>query len=137
MLGTPAVVNSGDYQDIVAEPLKTQLQGDELPAPYHAAVRIRAKRFAHPRLYVCITATAPISTKIHQSVEGFDGMRTMIASAVHGHVLEHTQGPPGLEPAFPWIFVVFSDQPVAIQEIQLKASNPFTEVSDRATRTGQ
>ena len=49
----------------------------------------------------------------------------MIASAVHGHILEHTEGPPGLEPGFPWVFVVFSDHPVAIQEVRIEEKNPF------------
>lgn len=133
--GEPLSPSAEAYKDIVVEHLDVPLESPTpLPGTFHAIVRISAKRFSHPRLYVRLTASAPISTQIHQSVEGFDGMRTMTASAVHGHVLEHTQGPPGLEPAFPWILVVFADQPVAIQDIEIREENPFKEVAERASR---
>jgi hypothetical protein len=133
--GKPPPAVAEPYGDIEVTHFQISLDGDPAPpAQYHAAVRIAAKRFAHPRLYVRLTASSPLSTKIIRSVPGYDGMRTMIASAVHGHVLEHTEGPPGLEPEFPWVLVVFSDQPVAIQSVDIEEKNPFSAVSERAER---
>jgi len=94
--GKPAPAVAPPYQDInVAYFRVTVTAGDTPPAAYHVGLRVSAKRFSHPRLYLRLTASAPISTRIHRSVEGFDGVRSMIASAVHGHILEHTEGPPG------------------------------------------
>ena len=134
--GKPAVAVAEPYSDIQVTHLQISLdEGPAPPAPHHAAVRIAAKRFAHPRLYIRVTASSPISTNIIRSVPGYDGMRTMIASAVHGHVLEHTEGPPGLEPEFPWLLVVFSDQAVTIQSVEIEEKNPFAEVSERAEKS--
>jgi hypothetical protein len=133
--GKPAPAVAEAYSDIEITHVNISLEGVLAPpAPYHAAVRIAAKRFAHPRFYVRLTASSPLSTSIIRSVPGYDGMRTMIASAVHGHVLEHTEGPPGLEPEFPWLLVVFSNQPVAVLSVEFEEKNPFSAVSERAER---
>ena len=45
VLGKPAAVDVNAYQDIAVEHLNVQLHGDVLPAPFFAALRLRAKRF--------------------------------------------------------------------------------------------
>ncbi len=124
------------YEDIEVTRIPVNVPpGKELPAPYHAAVRIRAKRFQHLRLYVRLTASAPVLDEHVATRENSQGgMFSMIASFSHGHTFEYTEGPPGLEVGIPWVLVVFSHQPVAIVRVEVREENPFNDVVQRAER---
>lgn len=119
------------YQDIEVIPLDITLNGPQ-PAEYFAGVQIRAKRFSHPKLYVRIVATAPIHEKFCIEQGNFAGIRTTIATAIHGQTLEHTEGPPGLEPSNPWSICIFSEQSIAIADVKVLEECLFNEVVGRS-----
>lgn len=124
------------YEDIEVTRIPVNVPpGTEIPAPYYAAVRIRAKRFQHPRLYIRLSTSAPLLDEHVATRENSQGGTfSMIASFAHGHTFEYTEGPPGLEVGIPWVFVLFSNQPVQIVRVEIREENPFQDIAERAER---
>ena len=135
-LASPAAV---EYEDIEITRLDAEFPASVvLPSPHFAAIRVRAKRFHHPRVYVRITASAPLlDGHIATRETSPGGIFTMTASFTHGHTFEYTEGPPGLEVGNAWLLVVFSPQPVAIVDVEVREENPFEDVAQRAEQSKQ